>query len=506
MEEHRVRIGLLDTQLLTVGTGRTLPHALGDSLNSGLLTLLPGMLEPILDPHHGVIRIKSLSLAVSAAGTADPAHLATLLAEAITRGVDQALALHTPMLVAWPTRESYLAHYVRYRWGERRFPAWCFEEFAALDELTPAQVLTHLVGSDPGLLRVLAAEDPRARTLSLLAGEDCRQLLAELLREPAGTLAVPHLLPGQLTLRITGTAPGVLARHTLELLFGVLARQPSTVPCAPADLLPAVMAVVALAALLTRDPPLPTASPDPPVDPVDRYLHRIGDLPAAFRQALRRAGSTPALRQLLQRQLRQVRDQHTHGSQSDSAPAHAPLPGPPTWTSPRAGCALLLPSLVGHGFHELLDTRQLNQLVVGTLEPGDRNTAGSDPLLTALIPADPRQPASPWPPIPARLVERVHPDARAVAGLPGAGGWSGLLLALFASGLPGLRHSSADYLRRQFLAVPGTLRLTDHEATVELVGPDLAVVLAMGGLQGPQLPIPWLAGRRLQLILGGLRP
>ena len=99
-----------------------------------------------------------------------------------------------------------------------------------------------------------------------------------------------------------------------------------------------------------------------------------------------------------------------------------------------------------------------------------------------------------------------HLESRQLlTGREGADGWGDLLIASFASRLPGLRASSRDYLIRQFLAVPGQADINDDAIVVTLDGPALAIVLKMAGLSGDQMPIPFFGNRLLVLKLGGGR-
>lgn len=518
MAQHMVRIGRLDTRLRTVGARAATEPQLAAALSHRLSDLLATLLEPVLDAYDGVIRINTLDLQLNGTGFGDPTRLAHLLAEAIACEVGQALTGHHRPIMVWPSRTAYLAHYLRHRLGILPGSAWCFEDLRALNELTAGQVLIQLVTDEPQILWELAQDDPHASVLARLDPQQCRELLARMLHGPKLSPILPQLSAAQLTAPVSEHSAQALARHTLQLFWGALAHDPGPARPNPLALLPAMMAVVALAVLLEQDPRGTVTALKHPAELLTSQLHQHGSLPAAYLTALDQAVAHPQLRELLQRQVhlntsapKTTPNEPATGRERTGNSAVAPIHS--RW----AGCSLLLPVLCLHGFDRHLNPEQLHQLVLATLDLAERSPAAADRLLyqlfqpTAPKTADTREAGErteqhQWPQIPAALAKRVHPESRALAAADPAHPWSGLLLALFASRLPGLQRSSAGYLRRQFLSVPGSLEISATQLRVHLVGPDLAVVLSMAGLSGPQQALPWLGGRSLVLHLGGLHP
>lgn len=270
------------------------------------------------------------------------------------------------------------------------------------------------------------------------------------------------------------------------------------------------MAVVALASLIEQDPEVAASVLDHPAQLLASLAHRVPSLPAAYRSALHRAAEHPDLLQLLHTQLKLST---SHAAASCTEPGPSNQAEVISCSSQWAGAALLLPLLCAHRIHRFLDAEQLHRVVIGALDPADRQPASNDLLLHRLFGVPPPPDAHPtratrqdhWAPIPAEIADHVHPEAQRLRCSADAGPWSALLLALFTSRLPGLHASSARYLRRQFLAVPGTLHVSAKGLRVALVGPGLALVVSTAGLAGPQPPLPWLGGRSLELVLGGER-
>lgn len=513
MTEHRVRIGTLGTELRTLGSGAQRSEQLGRELCEAVPRLLPQLLEEALQGREGIIRIRSLRVELPAAGASGSSGLAAQLCAAITRSLAQALTGSSPRVAYWPRRTEYLADYLAFRHALRPGAAWQFEEFTALERLDPGQAVIELAGREPAVLSALAIAGTGSTILERLDSGQYRQLLAALLQSPQGRPRIPHLPAGRADLAVRGTDPGTLARQTLQLLLAALAGEPAPDAAAPAELLPASMALVALGVLLHRQQDAPASAALQDSELFDRHLREVARLPSAYRRALEQAGRDPRLRHLLQQHLRRVRDEQAQpqaGTPSTQPPGAQNHTAPEVYFSRYAGVGLLLPVATGLGLERQLDPEQLWLAAVAALGTDVAEDAARDPLIRRIFGAprtvgsEPRP--APWPLIQERMRQAVDPDTLPLLAEPGAAGWTGVLLAGFASRLPGLRHSSAAYLRRQFLIVPGQLQLAEHTVQLTLQGPDLAVVLSMAGLQGPQQPIPWLHDRVLHLELTGLRP
>lgn len=504
MAEQTVSIGALDLELHTVGAPPWRGESLARQLCQALPNALASRLDAALSRHQGVIRINALQVQLSDTEGIDAEYLAAQLSVLITRELSTSLAHRTGLIRVWADRPWYLASYVLHRMGAGDSPAWCFDEFAALRELTPAQTLVTLCAAEPRMLTVLARGGHTRLLLHALGGEGCRQLLAALLALPESQPRPLPAWPGELPLRASLANPQRLAEDTLLLLLSTCSAQRFISGNSPAPLLPSAMALTALAALAEAGIPLP----DHPAAPDSPGLAGIAQaqlLPAAYRTALAIMLEDPASRELLSAQLELIRRACERPAGTSRHPDPEP-PAPLELTSDRAGCALLLPAARNLGLHHLLSPGQLLCCLAATLGPEEQADALHDAMLRALCRTGREAPPPQWPPVPTYLAQQIDDRALGLLCEPGAGGWAGLLLAAFATQLPGLRHSSAGYLRRQFLLVPGTLRLDARRAAVRLQGPDLAVVLAMAGLHGSQGPLPWLGDRPLYLEMTGLQP
>lgn len=514
MDGPTVTIGALELELRTLGTPPERRETQARQLCDNLIVDLPALLESALARRHGVIRINALRVDLADPEGRDPGQLAWTLGRLIAGELTRSLEDRSGLVQFWADRPWYLASYVLHRLGDGDTPAWCFDEFTALCELSGSQSLITLAGVEPRLLTVLARTGHARLLVDSLGGEGCRQLLAVLLARTdthhRPLARWPDIVPAR------GTAdPGRLAAATVQLLLSACSTPGTDPDGSPAGLLLTAMAVAGLAAL------------EP--DSVRRWdgqdLNAMSDadrcavaapLPAAYRAALGELMQDASGQVLLAGQLRRMLGgtappRATHAPQATGPrPAGAVDPGddpaPLELASARAGCALLLPTALRLGLHHVLSPRQMLGCLAAALGPEQEDDAVRDPLLQALCAARHDAPLPDWPVTPQSLAARIDERAQGLLREPGAGGWAGLLLAGFAATLPGLRHSSAAYLRRQFLLVPGSLRLDDVTAAVRIQGPDLAVVLAMAGLNAAQGPLPWLGGRVLYLELTGLRP
>ena len=78
---------------------------------------------------------------------------------------------------------------------------------------------------------------------------------------------------------------------------------------------------------------------------------------------------------------------------------------------------------------------------------------------------------------------------------------SPLLLAAWARWLPGLAHSSSNYLLENFIRRPGIITLDRHTITVELERRSLDEILKLSGYLDETSPVPWLKNRTIKYRL-----
>jgi hypothetical protein len=162
----------------------------------------------------------------------------------------------------------------------------------------------------------------------------------------------------------------------------------------------------------------------------------------------------------------------------------------PKLDSPFAGFALLLPVVRNLALDTLLSTHQAHALILAVLEAPERLASHAEALAGLLLPLPVEPDVDPWSP--------ALPDDPASAS---AEAWAARLLDGFADRLPGLRGSTAPYLRRQFLYTDGTLELDRERLTARLVRPPLAIVLTIAGMTGEQGPLPWRRERSLRILM-----
>lgn len=518
MADHVLAIGALRTAVSVLADpehAEPLRGRLDRAVSQRLPPLLSEAVGRVLDRHDGVVRLRSLRLQLEHAGPFDEDALARLLAARIADALGDALTKAGDDVRAWPDGDAYLAAYVETRLGLPPGPAWPFEEFRALALLAPSEAAVAVLRARPALLAALArsgagAGDP-ARVLAGLDDVSCAAVLEAVAAaagarttaattRPTPVLVAPARVPGR---------PTELARAALDVLLRAVARAPGS-PAVP--LVRAAMAAAAVAhaarvlpAELGRD----LAEADLSVTGVLADVR----LPAPFRAALDDALTDRALRRALVGTL-PAAPAASGASPHGSAPAAGPDAVPAATrhsarrhsASPVAGLALLLPGVVSHRLAQVLTPPQLRAAALSTLGEEAQGGAATDPLLAVLFPADPFAEPGPTPVVPTTALQELSAPVRPLTpGRSGVQGWGDLLLATFADRLPGLRGSSRGYLQRQFLQVPGRLEASDDTLLVTLDGPPLAVVLAMAGLDGDQAPLPHLGGRRLVLVLTGLR-
>ena len=169
-------------------------------------------------------------------------------------------------------------------------------------------------------------------------------------------------------------------------------------------------------------------------------------------------------------------------------------------TSRVAGIGLLMPAALAYGLPDRLSPAALNRTLAAAAGPEAEGAARLDPLLSALAPFDPRDPDCSFPPVPQALRAAVPEALReGAAEAEGAAGWAACLIHAFAAGLAGFEASSLTYLRRQFLARPGTLHIGESQLTLVLDPLPLGIVLRLSGLHGWAGRLPQARGALLRI-------
>jgi hypothetical protein len=506
MGDHVLGIATLRTDVAVLARPQDaapLRGRLDRVVSQRLPLLLAELAGPVLDGHDGVLRLRRLAVSIDHAGPFDEAVLTRLLATRLAAALRAALAAGPRAdLRYWPDHGSYLVSYVETRLGIEPGPDWPFADLAPLALLSPAEATVALVRARPELLTALARAGARAgapaRLLTRLDDGECAALLdaAAPAAGPPSAEDLTRLVAADVA-DATATGPASPARRALALLLHTAVRTPpGTTP--PVQ---AAMAVTALRETVSSRPGLRPA--DLAGDPVAGVVDLAADpaLPAPFRAALRAALAAPGPRAALTGPTALA---SSSGSTAPRRKGSAVRPG--VAASPVAGVALLLPGIARYGLHRALTAAQLRAAVISTLDEDAHPAAATDPVLAALLPADPQAEPGVPPAVPAAALAGLPPEVGGLlTGRAGPEGWGDLLLAGFAARLPALGAGSRGYLQRQFLHVPGRLELTEEVVTVTLEGPPLAVVLAMAGFDGAQAPLPHLGDRLLVLALTGLR-
>ena len=158
--------------------------------------------------------------------------------------------------------------------------------------------------------------------------------------------------------------------------------------------------------------------------------------------------------------------------------------------SESAGLILLLPVIVSLDLHKHYRSGTLRTAL--TLALHDDESLAQPDWLNTLIP-DVDDELSTDGPMPATWHLGLTADLqKKIAMLTGAKQLASLLLAHFAARLSGLQHSSAGYLRAQFLHHSGTIEINEVQVIVHLKPIALNIVLQMAGFAGWQEQLPWL--------------
>jgi hypothetical protein len=498
MAEHSLAIHRFQTRLALTGLREDGPP-LGREVGRAVRELLPAAaaraLEPLLGSRDGVLRIDRIALTLRLGRVEISAlRLADLLAREIARAVaERALGASTvPRIGAglahWPDHDSFAAAYVAHRLGLAPAPDWAFPDFRPLAHLAPHEAALELMAARPAILAALAR----------LVGVAAAPALASSLPERGAALLIEQLVTGR---------PAELPAGAVVELAAMIASLSSRIESGPANAAIAAAAAalsargapeaegvrqvvmlarlaVALAAL--RDATLAIWGRAPGA--TDLAPEALVHLPQPARRlaqaALAPLTQAEPVRAVLARLLDRA---HRRADAADRAATRAAeaAAAPRVIASRIAGIGLLMPAVLAHGLPERLSPAALSRTLAAALGPEAEAATRLDPLLAGLAPFDPRDPDHSFPPVPEALRAMVPETRRdGAAEGEGAAGWAACLIHSFAAGLGGFEASSLHYLRRQFLARPGTLHIAQDRLTLVLDPLPLGVLLRLSGFHG----------------------
>lgn len=516
MENHELAIGTMKTACRVAAWPQAvapLRARLERSIAGPLPALIAKAAEPVLDGREGVIRIRSLKLDLAHHGEWDERTLASLIASKLAAALAGMLDRPADAVRFWPDHDTYMAGFIEHKLGFAHEPDWAFPEFAPLRLLAPEHAAAEVLKARPSVLPVLAANGRRVgnaqRVATRLGADTAADLVNAFLHMPdvsAGAdpadLADPGL-PGILH-KLGGTQNASIHQQILMLILEMsLQADKRAMP----QLITAAIIGAAIAAL-RADKAFSAVHGRSPSAAIAELPAAALPLPAAIAGLLKRTAAKQSAPPILDRLFELAagetkRDPAFASRKKGKSPNR--MERLQTIHSPFAGFALLLPGIVRLGMHRHLSKNGLRQTVLAVAEAEMRERLYHDELFETLFPDD-DEPEPSFPPVPGAMVAMLAPESRnLVSGREGADGWADLLLAGFASRLPGLRASSRGYLIRQFLAIEGKAEIAKDAIVMTLDGPPLAIVLKMAGLSGEQMPIPFLGNRLLVLKLGGGR-
>jgi hypothetical protein len=320
---------------------------------------------------------------------------------------------------------------------------------ASLPERTAALLVERLVTGLPAALP-LAAEVELAAMIVALPGRLETEPARAAITTAAAALSTPAAVSAESVRKVVMLARLAVALAVLRgATITIWGRPPGAQDLAPEALehLPEAARRLVQAAL----PPLGEAAPVRTA--LARVLDRVTTASSAPSVAATRAAETPG-------------------------PAHA-------ITSRIAGIGLLMPTALAYGLPERLSRAAFNRTLAAVLGAEAAGAARLDPLLAALAPFNPRERDDTYPPVPANLRSMVPASRReGETEEEGAAGWAACLIYGFAAGLRGFEASSLGYLRRQFLARPGTLHVGERRFTLAIEPLPLGILLRLSGLHG----------------------
>ena len=517
MENHELAIGIMKTACSVAAYPQAVAP-LRTRLERSVVGPFPAQLakaaEPVLHGRNGVVRIRNLKLDLAHHGEWDERTLAALIASRLAATLANLIDTASDSVRSWPDHNAYMASFIEHKLGLAQEPDWAFPEFVPLRLLSPEQAAAEMLKSRPNVFAVLAANGSRVGNACRVAARLGAVTAADIVNawmglpgvaaEPFATDFADPGLPIPLQV-LAGTRSADIYQQILMLVSELVIRQDKR------DMLRLIKTAVIMAAItkLQADKPFMALHGLTPLAAVTEQAAAELPLPNAIARFLKQAVAENDAPEILDRLFDQVSGDVISGPAKKHAGKRRAQAGKATLQtihSPFAGIILLLPDIIRLGMRRHLSRNALRDSVLAIADPEMQPRFGQDELFQTIFPEEEIGTESPVPPVPDALIAVLAPESRQlVTGREGADGWADLLLASFASRLPGLRASSRGYLIRQFLAVPGKADITGEAIVVTLDGPPLAIVLKMAGLSGDQLPIPFFGNRLLFIKLGGSR-
>ncbi len=515
MDDASLGIGILKTVCNVVAYPEgaaalraTVDRALGGPFPKSLAAAA----GPVLDTLDGVIRVKKIRLDLAHSGPWDESLLASLFASRLAAALRQAVEGRSADVRRWDDPVAYMASYVEMQLGLAHEPAWAFPDFQALTLLSPVQASVEIVRARPAVLLALARNGQRTgsayRFVEKLDRENAALLVAGLLAGLTVDIARNTLFFSAEFSRPMVEALASTPERDLNTLILKMASQPT--PAMNSQDMPLILATAALVAAAVRVASASDERYGRPLSVADLAAGGLARevLPAHLSAFVSAMSSAPQARSLVERII-QLLERAPFATTKANPGARQTKPFAAKVlhiSTPFAGVSLLLPDVVRLALSRHLSVNCLRLAILSVLDADTRLRAERDDLLGFLFPVDANETGTVFPSVPEIAIARVAPESRGlVSGRQGAEGWGDLLLASFASRLPGLRASSRSYLQRQFLAVSGIAEITEKSITVTLDGPPLSIVLKMAGLAGDQMQVPHLNNRLLVLKVGGVR-
>lgn len=514
MENHSLAIGTMKTACKVVAYPEAVPSLrarMERAVEGPFQALLSKSLEPVLGGHDGVIRIRELKLDLSHSGEWDEAVLARLIASKLAAALASLLESSPEAVRIWPDHDAYMASFIEIKLGLAHEPDWAFPDFAPLRFLSSEQAAAEVLKSRPSVFAALAANSSRVgnphRIASRLGTATAADIVSAWVQLPnvLAQLVASSFDEAELAnLVLTNAAISEPDMHR-RILMLIAEKTGTTGNTNMPKLVAMSVAVVALAALMA-DKAIGAVQQGVLSSVIAGFPATALPLPdavAAFLKRIAADAAGAAFLDRLERTVSEIAVPNATGRKGKAAKAKTKAQAHQTLYSPFAGFALLIPDIVRLGMHRHLGQNGLRKTILGIAEPEMRQRLEVDWFLLALFPENDTSSQTEFPPVPIAAIASILPESRSLlTGREGTDGWADLLIASFASRLPGLRASSRGYLIRQFLAVPGRTDITDEAIVVTLDGPALAIVLKMAGLSGDQMPVPFAGNRLLILKLG----
>jgi hypothetical protein len=516
MENHALAIGTMKTACKLMAYPQDVPQLqarMERAVEGPFPELLAKSVEQVLEGREGVIRIRNIALTFNHSGEWDEKVLAQLIASKLAAALASLLDSSPEAVRVWPDHDAYMASFIEFKLGLAHEPDWAFPEFAALRLLSPEQAAAEVFKSRPSVLGALAANGRRVgnahRIASRLGTGTTEDIVSAWVQMPN---VMVHLVPSSLddaelsdfVQKIAAISEPDMHRRILMLLVEI-ATQAGTANMP--KLIAMSVAAVGITALMT-DKTFVAVHRETLSSAIAGSAAAALPLPEAIAGFLKRiaaqAAGTAFLDRLVNKASETVKAEAARRL-GKGVKEKARSPSRQTLHSSYAGFAFLIPDVLRHGMHRHLGQNGLRETILSIVDQDMRQPLETDALILALFPEDDdSQPE--FPPISQAAIATLAPESGPLlTGREGADGWGDLLLASFASRLPGLRASSRGYLIRQFLAVPGRADITEDTIIVTFDGPALAIVLKMAGLSGDQMPVPFFGNRLLVLKLGGSR-